>query len=139
MPQTVSVGELTDLVVRVFLRHGVSGENAGPVAETVVAAERDGAVSHGLLRLPGYVSTLKSGWVDGRAVRSSPTQRQDSWRPRQRTALRTRPCGRVRRCCGRRRDGRGSPRWRSAIRSTSPPFGPIASRLRPKGSSRWLW
>ena len=68
MPQTVSVGELTDLVVRVFLRHGVSGKNAGPVAETVVAAERDGAVSHGLLRLPGYVSTLKSGWVDGRAV-----------------------------------------------------------------------
>jgi len=68
MPQTVSVGELTCLVVRVFLRHGVSAENAGPVAETVVAAERDGAVSHGLLRLPGYVLTLKSGWVDGRAV-----------------------------------------------------------------------
>ena len=67
MPQTVSVGELTDLVVRVFLRHGVSGENAGPVAETVVAAERDGAVSHGPQRLRGYVSTLKSGWVDGGA------------------------------------------------------------------------
>jgi delta1-piperideine-2-carboxylate reductase len=68
MPQTVSVGELTDLVVRVFLRHGVSADNAEPVAETVVAAERDGAASHGLLRLPGYVSTLKSDWVDGRAV-----------------------------------------------------------------------
>src|SRR5215472_17265464 len=68
MPQTVSAGELTGLVVRVFLRHGVSAENAGPVAETVVAAERDGVASHGLLRLPGYVSTLKSGWVDGRAV-----------------------------------------------------------------------
>ena len=68
MPQTVSVRELTDLVVRVFLRHGVSAENAGPVAETVVAAERDGAACQGLLRLPGYVSTLKSGWVDGRAV-----------------------------------------------------------------------
>jgi delta1-piperideine-2-carboxylate reductase len=68
MKRTVSVDELTDLVVRVFLRHGVSAENAGPVAETVVAAERDGALSHGLLRLPGYVSTLKSGWVDGRAV-----------------------------------------------------------------------
>ena len=38
------------------------------VAETVVAAERDGAASHGLLRLPGYVSTPKSGWVDSRAV-----------------------------------------------------------------------
>src|ERR1700730_9372235 len=68
MPQTVSVRELTDLVVRVFLRHGVSAENAGPVAETVVAAERDGAASHGLLRLPGYVSTLKSAGVDGRAA-----------------------------------------------------------------------
>src|SRR5215210_7888350 len=68
MPQTVSVGELTDLVVQVFLRHGVSTENAGPVAETIVAAERDGSLSHGLLRLPGYVATLKSGWVDGRAM-----------------------------------------------------------------------
>jgi delta1-piperideine-2-carboxylate reductase len=68
MSQTVSVVELTDLVTRVFRRHGVSAENAGPVAETVVAAERDGAASHGLLRLPGYVSTLRSGWVDGGAV-----------------------------------------------------------------------
>ena len=68
MPQPVSVVELTDLVTRVFRRHGVSPGNAGPVAETVVAAERDGAASHGLLRLPGYVSTLKSGWVDGQAV-----------------------------------------------------------------------
>src|ERR1051325_7865831 len=68
MPQPVSVVELTDLVTRVFRRHGVSPGNAGPVAETVVAAERDGAASHGLLRLPGYVSTLESGWVDGRAV-----------------------------------------------------------------------
>src|SRR6516162_9282898 len=68
MPQTVSVRELTDLVVRVFLGHGVSAENAGPVAESVVAAERDGSASHGLLRLPGYVATLKSGWADGRAL-----------------------------------------------------------------------
>jgi delta1-piperideine-2-carboxylate reductase len=68
MPHTVSVDELTDLVSRVLRRHDVSAENAGPVAATVVAAERDGAASHGLLRLPGYVSTLKSGWVDGRAV-----------------------------------------------------------------------
>src|ERR1044071_9322044 len=68
MPQTVSIEELTDLLVRIFRRHGVSAENAGPVAETVVAAEGGGAAIHGLLRLPGYVSTLKSGWVDGRAV-----------------------------------------------------------------------
>jgi LDH2 family malate/lactate/ureidoglycolate dehydrogenase len=50
MPHTVSAIELTDLVVRVFRRHGVSADIAGPVAETVVAAERDGALSHGLLR-----------------------------------------------------------------------------------------
>jgi delta1-piperideine-2-carboxylate reductase len=68
MPQTVSVGELADLVARIFVRHGVSRDNAAPVAETVVAAERDGSLSHGLLRLPGYVATLQSGWVDGRAV-----------------------------------------------------------------------
>jgi delta1-piperideine-2-carboxylate reductase len=59
---------LTELVIRVLVRHGTAPENAGPVADTVVAAERDGSASHGLLRLPGYVATLKSGWVDGRAV-----------------------------------------------------------------------
>jgi delta1-piperideine-2-carboxylate reductase len=68
IPNIVSVAELTDIVARIFVRHGVRPDNAAPVAETVVAAERDGSASHGLLRLPGYVATLKSGWVDGRAV-----------------------------------------------------------------------
>jgi delta1-piperideine-2-carboxylate reductase len=68
MPQTISVDELTGLVTRVFVRHGVAPENAAPVADSVVACERDGTASHGLLRLPGYVATLNSGWVDGRAV-----------------------------------------------------------------------
>ncbi|MFW6024546.1 MAG: Ldh family oxidoreductase, partial [Dichotomicrobium sp.] len=30
-------------------------------------AERDGALSHGIFRVDGYISTLKSGWVDGQA------------------------------------------------------------------------
>ena len=68
MPKVISVDELIDLVARVFLRHGVRPENALPVAETIAAAERDGSASHGLLRLPGYVATLKSGWVDGQAT-----------------------------------------------------------------------
>ena len=68
MPQTVSVDELTSLVVDVLVRHDVSPGSARPVADSVVACERDGTASHGLLRLPGYVATLKSGWVDGRAV-----------------------------------------------------------------------
>jgi delta1-piperideine-2-carboxylate reductase len=68
MPQTVSVEELTDIVARILVRHGVRPDNAAPVAEAVVAAERDGSASHGLLRLPGYVATLRSGWVDGNAM-----------------------------------------------------------------------
>jgi len=68
MPQTVSFTELTELVTNVLVRHGVSHENAGPVADSIVACERDGTASHGLLRVPGYVATLKSGWVDGRAI-----------------------------------------------------------------------
>jgi delta1-piperideine-2-carboxylate reductase len=68
MPKIVRVDELTDTIIRIFVRHGVSPDNAAPVAETVAAAERDGAHSHGLLRLPGYIATLKSGWVDGQAV-----------------------------------------------------------------------
>jgi delta1-piperideine-2-carboxylate reductase len=67
MPHTVSVVELTDIVAHIFVRHGVSEHNAAPLVETVVAAERDGSVSHGLLRLPGYVATLQSGWVNGQA------------------------------------------------------------------------
>jgi delta1-piperideine-2-carboxylate reductase len=68
MQQTVSVAELTELVTNVLVHHGVSSDNGGPVADSVVACERDGTGSHGLLRLPGYVATLKSGWVDGRAI-----------------------------------------------------------------------
>jgi delta1-piperideine-2-carboxylate reductase len=34
----------------------------------MAVAQRDGAKSHGLLRLPGYIETLDSGWVDGFAV-----------------------------------------------------------------------
>jgi delta1-piperideine-2-carboxylate reductase len=68
MPQTVGVDELTGIVGRILVRHGVRPDNAASIAETVVAAERDGSASHGLLRLPGYVSTLRSGWVDGDAM-----------------------------------------------------------------------
>lgn len=68
MGKVLMLEELTALVASVFERHGVSPENARIVAGVVAAAERDGSRSHGLFRLPGYVSTLKSGWIDGRAV-----------------------------------------------------------------------
>jgi delta1-piperideine-2-carboxylate reductase len=52
---------LHDLVARSLARAGMSAENAAIVARVVVAAERDGTVSHGLFRLPGYLATLRSG------------------------------------------------------------------------------
>src|SRR5688572_2839830 len=63
----IPIDDLTSLIRHAFLNHGVSPNNATIMAETVVFAERDGAAGHGLFRLPGYVSTLKSGWVDGAA------------------------------------------------------------------------
>lgn len=59
---------LAALIARAFERHGMSAHNAALVASVVAAAERDGAASHGLLRMEGYIATLKSGWVDGKAV-----------------------------------------------------------------------
>lgn len=60
--------DLSGLIARVFERHGMSARNAALVAAVVAAAERDGAASHGLLRMEGYIGTLRSGWVDGTAV-----------------------------------------------------------------------
>ena len=45
--------------------HGCDGPNAAAVADTIARAERDGAASHGLFRLPGYVASLDSGKVNG--------------------------------------------------------------------------
>src|SRR5580698_143616 len=64
----VDVAVLHDLVTRILCGAGLSLRNATIVARVVVAAERDGAVSHGLFRLPGYLATMQSGWVDGHAT-----------------------------------------------------------------------
>src|SRR4051812_16909965 len=67
MAVRVPIDDLVRLVRDVFFNHGVSPDNATLLAQTVVFAERDGAAGHGLFRLPGYISTLESGWVDGAA------------------------------------------------------------------------
>lgn len=58
------------LVERVLAANGCDADNAAAVARTVTAAERDGARSHGLFRVPGYVAALRNGRVRGDA---SPT------------------------------------------------------------------
>ena len=59
---------LVQLLQSIFVRHDVSQEVAQVLAHNCAAAQRDGAHSHGVFRIPGYLSSLASGWVDGRAV-----------------------------------------------------------------------
>ena len=66
--QTISYHDLVALLAQIFQRHGTSTEVARVLAENCASAERDGAHSHGIFRIPGYVSTLASGWVDGKAL-----------------------------------------------------------------------
>lgn len=44
---------------------GASAQAAIAVAKSIHSAERDGSVSHGIFRLPGYIASLKSGKVNG--------------------------------------------------------------------------
>ncbi|WP_122339834.1 Ldh family oxidoreductase [Pseudomonas caricapapayae] len=66
--RTISCQEMTDLLRQIFLAHGTSPEVADVLAENCANAQRDGSHSHGIFRIPGYVSSLSSGWVDGKAV-----------------------------------------------------------------------
>ena len=65
--QSLSFSDLTQLLRQIFLRHGTSVEVADILAHNCATAQRDGAHSHGTFRIPGYLSTLASGWVDGKA------------------------------------------------------------------------
>lgn len=60
--------ELRALLAVIFERHGASREVAAILADNCASVQRDGAESHGTFRIPGYVSTLASGWVDAQAV-----------------------------------------------------------------------
>ena len=66
--QNLSFEALTALLEQIFLRHGTSADVARILSLNCAGAERDGAHSHGVFRIPGYVSTLQSGWVNGQAV-----------------------------------------------------------------------
>ena len=59
--------EIFNLAKTALLNNGANEENADAVAATVTNAERDGSVSHGLFRIPGYIKALQSKKVDGSA------------------------------------------------------------------------
>ena len=60
--------DLELLLQQIFVRHGTSASVARTLAANCASAQRDGAHSHGVFRIPAYVSTLASGWVNGTAV-----------------------------------------------------------------------
>ncbi|NML60870.1 Ldh family oxidoreductase [Massilia sp. RP-1-19] len=64
----VPFAELHGLLASIFERHGASPEVAAILADNCASVQRDGAESHGTFRIPGYLATLASGWVDAKAV-----------------------------------------------------------------------
>lgn len=60
--------QLRCILQSILERNGASTRVAAILADNCASAQRDGAASHGVFRIPGYVSTLRSGWVDGRAI-----------------------------------------------------------------------
>ena len=56
----LTLEEIYNLAIKTLKFNGCDELNAEAVAETVTNAERDGSVSHGLFRIPGYIASLKS-------------------------------------------------------------------------------
>ena len=63
----VALAELRQTAHAALSRAGCDEENATAVAAVMMAADADGCASHGLFRLAGYLASLKSGKVDGKA------------------------------------------------------------------------
>ncbi len=58
--------DLVALLAAIFRNGGCSAVVADILAQNMAAAERDGARSHGVFRVAGYLGSLASGWVDGK-------------------------------------------------------------------------
>ena len=58
---SLTLDEIFDLAKKTLLANGCDDETASILSDLIRNAERDGSLSHGLFRLPAYVSGLKSG------------------------------------------------------------------------------
>jgi len=63
---SLTLDEIFELAKKTLLSNGCDEETATILAELIMKAERDGSLSHGLFRLPAYVSGLKSGKINGK-------------------------------------------------------------------------
>ena len=64
---SLTLDEIFELAKKTLLGNGCDEEAATILADLIMKAERDGSLSHGLFRLPAYVSGLKSGKINGKA------------------------------------------------------------------------
>ena len=64
----MSLYEVRALSTEVLIANGMSEANAMVIADVVTQAEADGTHSHGLFRVPGYVTSMRSGRMNGKAV-----------------------------------------------------------------------
>ena len=63
----LTVDEIHELALQVLKANHCDDANAAAIANTVSTAERDGSESHGLFRIPGYIASIRSGKVNGKA------------------------------------------------------------------------
>lgn len=64
---TITLEQVRDIADAALAAAGMNEANRDAVVEVVVDAERDACHSHGLHRVPGYCSAMRSGRVNGRA------------------------------------------------------------------------
>jgi len=65
---SLTLDEIFDLAKKTLLANGCDDETASILADLIMKAERDGSLSHGLFRLPAYVTGLKSGKINGKGI-----------------------------------------------------------------------
>jgi delta1-piperideine-2-carboxylate reductase len=64
---SLTLDEIFELAKKTLLANGCDDETSSILADLIMKAERDGSLSHGLFRLPAYISGLKSGKINGKA------------------------------------------------------------------------
>ncbi|MSO92001.1 MAG: Ldh family oxidoreductase [Rhodospirillales bacterium] len=67
----LTLADVEALTRRVLLASNTCERNAIPVAHSIVAAEAEGILNSGLVRLPGYCAHARIGKVDGHATPTS--------------------------------------------------------------------
>ena len=63
----LTLEEIYNLANKTLLANGCDEETSNILSDLIMKAERDGSLSHGLFRLPAYISGLKSGKINGKS------------------------------------------------------------------------